>query len=53
MKRAHRRWHRWAWLTLAPASAAVLALSLWWRSDWPANTDLPAPAAAPLQSASP
>lgn len=53
MKRAHRRWHRRAWLTLAPALAAVLLLSLWWRSDWPSNADVPAPAATSSKTGSP
>jgi hypothetical protein len=43
VKRAHRRWHRRVWVVLAPALAAVLLLSLWLRSDWPTNADVPAP----------
>lgn len=46
MKRAHRRWHRLAWLILAPAVAAVLLLSLGWRKDGPSNANVPAPTAA-------
>jgi hypothetical protein len=41
MKRAHRKWQRRAWVLLAPAAAAVIALALLWRSDVPTNADWP------------
>ena len=46
MKRAHRRWHRLAWLLVAPAVAAVLGLAVGLRSAVPANADLPPSLAA-------
>jgi hypothetical protein len=47
MKRAHRRWHKPAWLVVAGVSATVLALALGLRSPVPVNADLPSsPAAA-------
>ncbi len=47
MKRAHRQWHRLAWLVLTPLVAAVVGLALAWRSAEPVNADLPAVLLAP------
>ncbi len=33
MTHAHRRWHLWAWLLLAPMVAGIVLLSLVWRTE--------------------
>lgn len=49
MKRAHRRWHRLAWLLLAPVLVAVLGVAAIVRTVEPASADVPAPLhAAPV-----
>lgn len=49
MKRAHRRWHRRAWLLLAPVLVAVLGAAVVVRTGEPRGTDVPAPLhAAPV-----
>lgn len=45
MKRAHRRWQRWAWMLLAPTLALLLGLSWWGRSAPLPEHDLPQPLA--------
>jgi hypothetical protein len=42
MKRVHRRWHKLAWLVLAPVTAGVLGLALASRSAEHVNANLPA-----------
>ncbi len=47
MKRSSRRWHRLAWLLLAPSLLLVIGLALVLRSAEPQNAELPAPLLSP------
>ena len=47
MKRSHRRWHRLAWLLLAPLMVLVIGLVLALRSAEPRNGEFPAALVAP------
>jgi hypothetical protein len=47
MKRSHRKWHRMAWVLLAPLLAAVIGLALVSRVAVPGNAELPTSLVAP------
>ena len=47
MKRSHRRWHRLAWLLLAPLMVLVIGLALKLQRAEPRNAELPAMLLAP------
>lgn len=51
MKRVHRKWHRRAWLMVAPAAALLITLALWHRAEAPVNNTWPAVLAAPAVKA--
>jgi hypothetical protein len=47
MKRTHRRWHRRAWVLLAPVLLLVIGLAMALRPAEPHRADLPASLQAP------